>query len=147
MHPLTLNCFFKERSKAKCSTGGALDLRRFRISERPTTTTTTWLSLDARTASEYRWRHQTWWLLAQKRERERESRTCTIAHRVHVHVFRSTDPGQVSILLGSFALAPRSVSCRTNESKDELEERRGFFFVPWSKRKGSTASSSFFKKK
>lgn len=64
---------------------------------------------------------------SKERERERESRTCTIAHRVHVHVFRSTDPGQVSILLGSFALAPRSVSCRTNESKDELEERRGLF--------------------
>lgn len=73
---------------------------------------------------------------SKERERERESRTCTIAHRVHVHVFRSTDPGQVSILLGSFALAPRSVSCRTNESKDKLEENVSFF-VPWSKGKGS----------
>jgi hypothetical protein len=78
-----------------------------------------------------------------ERERERELRTCTIAHRVHVHVFGSTDPGQVSILLGSFALAPRSVSCRTNESKGELEERRGLF-CSVEQEKGINSSFFFF---
>jgi len=56
----------------------------------------------------------------------------------HMHVFWSI--GLECILLGFFALAPSSVSCRTNESANFVENNTIVFFVGKRREKDNTIS-------